>query len=66
MNPGSIILQLIYYPLVAITVFLSVFAVYVLIRYGQSRVFSLFLGLTYAFFFILALSKSYASLQGIL
>lgn len=63
MEIGSIILQIIYHVLVGMCVFLSIFSIYILVRYGQSQVFSLVLALTFALFFILTLTSSYNTLQ---
>ena len=63
MEIASAILQIIYYVLVGICAFLAIFSVYVLVRYGQSQIFSLVLGLIFVLFFILTLASSYNTLQ---
>jgi hypothetical protein len=66
MDIAKLIVQAFYYILVVITIFLGIFAVYVLIRYGRSRMFSLILSLVFIFFFLTALSQSYSTLQSII
>lgn len=63
---GNLILQALYYILVAIILFLSIFSVYIAIRYGRSRLFTLVLSLVYIFFFLIALNQSHTALQSLL
>ena len=62
----KLIIQVFYYILVVTTIFLAIFAVYALIRYGRSRMFSLILSLVFVFFFLTALSQSYLTLQSLI
>jgi uncharacterized membrane protein len=63
---AKLIVQAFYYILVVIIIFLALFSVYALIRYGRSRLFSLVLSLVFIFFFLTALSQSYSTLQNLL
>lgn len=63
---ANLLIAGIYYIVVGILTFFSIFGVYVLIRYGEKRVLSLLVVLAYSFFFLSMLAQSYASLQNII
>lgn len=60
---ANLLIAAIYYVLMGLIVFFSAFGVYVLIRYGEKRILSLFVALLFSFFFLSMLAQSYASLQ---
>ena len=64
-NPGNLIIAAIYYILVGIMAFFSIFGVYVLIRYGKSRTLSVVVSIIYIIFFLQILEQSYRTLQSI-
>ena len=66
MTPLQLTISSVYYILVAILTLFSLFAVYLLIRYGRSIVLSLTLSIVYALFFITILSQSYQTLHLVL
>ena len=65
-SPANLLIAGIYYVLVGILSFFSVFGVYILIRYGKSTPLAFAVSLLYAFFFLQILSASYQTLQGLL
>lgn len=65
-NPANLLIAGIYYLLVGVLSFFSIFAVYVLIRYGKSTLLTLLVSLLYTFFFLKILAESYSSLNAIL
>jgi hypothetical protein len=65
-TPGSVLVMCLYYVLVGILSFFSVFGVYVLIRYGKSIPFTLSIAIVYSFFFIKILAETYQTLHGLL
>jgi len=65
MNPSSqnLLISGIYYVVVGIMGFFSLFGVYILIRYGKSVIFALALAILYAVFFLQIFAESYATLH---
>ena len=66
MNPSNLLIAGIYYILVFFLSLFSVFGVYILIRYGKSKPFSLTLAIVYSIFFLAILAQSYGTLQSML
>ncbi len=66
MSPQNLLIAGIYWVLVAILGFFSLFGVYILIRYGQSRPLALSIAAVYAFFFLKIFIESYNTLKTIL
>lgn len=60
---ASLLISGIYYVLVGIMTFFSIFGVYVLIRYGQNRSLALLVSLLFTFFFLSSLIQSYSTLS---
>jgi hypothetical protein len=65
-SPANLLIASIYYILAGILAFFSIFGVYTLIRYGQSRATALGVSILYSFIFLSILSASYAKLTSIL
>ncbi|MCL5009038.1 MAG: hypothetical protein M1400_01710 [Patescibacteria group bacterium] len=65
-SPINLLIAGIYFLLVLVLSFFSVFGVYVLVRYAQSRMVALGVSLLYGFFYLTILSASYSNLQQIL
>lgn len=65
-NPINLITVIVYYSLVGIISFFSIFGVYVLIRYGKSTPLALSVAILYSFFFLKILAESYLTLQTII
>ena len=65
-NPVNLLIAGIYYALVGIIAFFSIFAVYVLLRYGRSRAFTFTVSVVYSLIFLAALQQSYTMLQTVL
>ena len=65
-NPINLLIAGIYFVITGGLCFFSIFAVYVLVRYGQSRMLAMGISLLYGFFFLTILSASYGSLQQLL
>jgi hypothetical protein len=65
-NPNNLLIAGVYYVLVAVLTFFSIFGVYILIRYGKSRPLALSIALVYGFFFLKILVESYGTLQVLL
>ncbi len=63
---GPIAIQIAYYTLVGLSSFFAAFGAYILIRYGESRTFSVVLALAFIFFYLTALSQSYSTLISII
>lgn len=63
---ANLLIAGIYYVLVILMAFFSIFGVYVLIHYGEKRGLALIVGLLYSFFFLSVLAQSYSSLQNII
>jgi drug/metabolite transporter superfamily protein YnfA len=55
--------QVIYYILAGFFLFFSLFTVYILLRYGKSRLVSGLIALSYTVFFLTLLILSFAALQ---
>jgi len=66
MTPASLIISGIYYVLIVFLALFSIFGVYILIRYGKSRPFSLTLAIIYSLFFLTILFQSYQTLHSLL
>ena len=62
-NPINLIITGIYYLSTIVLSFFSIFAVYTLVRYGQSRAFSLIVAACYSAVFLGFLGRSYLTLQ---
>ena len=65
-TPANLLISGIFYVVVGIMGFFSLFGVYILIRYGKSIIFSLALTILYAIFFLQILAESYATLHTLL
>lgn len=65
-SPANVLIAGVYYVLVGILTFFSLFGVYVLIRYGKSRTTALGVSLLYVIFFLTILTSSYRTLGEIL
>jgi len=65
-NPANLLIAGVYYVLVGLLSFFSIFGVYVLVRYGKSTPFALTIAVIYSFFFLQILSQSYQTLQTLL
>lgn len=65
-TPVNLLITGIYFIVTGLLSLFSVFAVYVLVRYGQSKTLSVIISLFYGFFYLTILSASYANLQQIL
>ena len=69
MNPSSsvnLLISGIYYVLVAVLSFFSIFGVYILVRYGKSTPLAFSIAIVYAFFFLKILAESYQTLSSLL
>ncbi len=62
---ANLIISSIYYILIVIMVFFSLFGIYVLIRYGEKRSLALIISLLFSIFFLGVLAQSYSTLQSI-
>jgi hypothetical protein len=65
-TPANLLISGIFYVVVGIMGFFSLFGIYILMRYGKSVIFSLALAILYAIFFLQILAESYATLHTIL
>lgn len=65
-NPSNLLIAGIYYVIVGILSFFSIFGVYILIRYGKSTLLSLGICLLYTFFYLKILADSYQALHALL
>lgn len=65
-TPVNLLIAGVYFIVTGLLSLFSVFAVYVLVRYGQSKTLSVIISLFYGFFYLTILSASYANLQQIL
>jgi hypothetical protein len=65
-NPANLLIAGIYYVLVILLSFFSIFGLYILIRYGKSTPFALTVAIVYSLFFLKILSESYQTLNGLL
>jgi len=65
-TPSNLIIAGVYYVLVGLLTFFSIFAVYILIRYGRSRPLALSIAVVYCFFFLKILGESHKILNSIL
>lgn len=65
-TPANLLIAGIYFIVTGLLSLFSVFAVYVLVRYGQSKTLSISIGLFYGLFYLTILSASYSNLQQIL
>jgi len=64
-NTAYLLIAGIYYIITGIIIFFSIFGVYILIRYGQTRLVSLTVSLLYGFFFLILLAQSFSTLQNL-
>lgn len=62
-TPANLLISGIYYVVVGLISFLSLFGVYILLRYGKSVIFSLALAILYAIFFLQILAETYTTLH---
>ena len=62
-NPSNLLIAGIYYVLVAFLSFFSIFAVYILVRYGKSTPFAITLAIAYSFFFLKIVAESHQTLS---
>lgn len=65
-TPANLLIAGIYLVVTGLLSFFSAFAVYVLVRYGQSRILAISISLLYGFFYLTILSASYTNLQQLL
>ncbi len=65
-NFPNIIIGGVYYIIVGIMVFFSLFGVYILNRYGESKILALFVSAIYIVFFLTILTQSHNNLQNLL
>ncbi len=65
-NPASLLIAGIYYLLVTVLSFFSIFGVYILIRYAKSRPLAFSVAVVYAFFFLKILSETHQTLTALL
>ena len=65
-TPQNLLILGIYYVVVGIIGLFSLFGVYILIRYGKSKIFAFVLAILYAFFFLQILAGSYLTLHTLL
>jgi len=65
-NPTNLLIASIYYVLTGLLAFFSLFAVYILIRYGKSVPLAFALAIVYSFFFLTILLQSYQTLHSLL
>lgn len=65
-NYPNLIIAAVYYILAGIMIFFSLFGVYVLNRYGESKMLALFVSALYIVFFMVILTQSYNTLHQIL
>jgi len=63
---ANLIIAGVYYVLAVIITFFSLFGVYVLLRYGQSRAFSLVVTVIYSVLFLIILERSHLLLSNII
>lgn len=64
-NPISLIISSLYYVIVIVLSFFSLFSVYILLRYGRNRSVSLAVCLIFALFYLTILQHSYSLLLGL-
>ena len=62
-SPANLIIASVYYLATGILSFFSIIGVYILLRYGKSRILSFFIGIIYAIFILTILANSYSNLQ---
>jgi hypothetical protein len=65
-TPTNLLISGIYYVVVGLMGFFSLFGVYILIRYGKSKIFAFVLAILYTFFFLQILAGSYQTLHTLL
>ena len=65
-NNPNLIIAAVYYILAGIMIFFSLFGVYILNRYGESKMLALFVSALYIVFFMAVLTQSYNTLHQIL
>lgn len=65
-SPANLLIAGIYFFVAAVLIFFSLFGVYILIRYGQSRVVAVTASVLYGFIFLSILSGSYETLLAVL
>lgn len=64
-NPVNLLIAGIYFLFVGVLTIFSLFSIYVLLRYAQSRLLALVVCGVYAFFFLTILAQSYQTLTTI-
>lgn len=65
-SPTNLLIAGIYYVLVGVLTFFSVFGVYILIRYGKSTPLAFTVAVVYGFLFLTILAQSYSTLNNLL
>jgi len=65
-DPANLLIAGIYYVIVGIMSFFSIFAVYILMRYGRSTLLAFAFSIFYIFIFVSLLGNSYQALQTLL
>jgi hypothetical protein len=68
MNPNfnNLLISGVYYVLIAVLSFFSIFGVYILIRYGKTTPLAITIAVVYSVFFLKVLMESYQTLQRII
>ena len=64
-NPTGLAIAGAYYLITGVLIFFSLFGIYILTRYGKSRLLTLFVSLLYGLFFLTILARSYQALQSL-
>jgi len=65
-NPANLLIAGIYFVIVGILSFFSLFGIYILTRYGKSSTLALSIDVVYCFLFLKILAESYQTLNLIL
>jgi len=65
-DPANLLIASIYYVLTGIMSFFSIFAVYILMRYGRSTLLAFSVSVFYIFIFLSVLGTSHQALQTLL
>ena len=65
-NPNNLLIAAVYFLLVSVLAFFSLFGVYILIRYGRSTPLALAVSVTYGVIFIKILASTYLLLSSLL
>jgi hypothetical protein len=65
-TPANLLVAGIYYLIVGLLTFFSLFGVYILIRYGKSTILSLIVAVLFSLIYLQILAQSYQTLRNIL